>query len=66
VGRSDHKVIELQNVGDRRKPASKTSTLDMGRVDFRLLKELISKVPWESVFEGIGSMNTGHFLRATS
>ncbi|GAB0203247.1 hypothetical protein GRJ2_002790300 [Grus japonensis] len=47
-------VIEFQIIGDRRKIASKTSTLDMGRADFRLLKELVSKVPWESAFEGIG------------
>ena len=34
--------------------ATKTSALDMGKADFRLLRELASKVPWESAFEGSG------------
>ena len=55
LGHSDHEVVEFQIIGDdRRKTASKTSTLDMGRADFGLLKELVSKVPWESAFEGTG------------
>ena len=54
---------------DRSKTASKTLTLNMGRADFRLLKELVSKVPWESAFEGIGvhecwSLFKSHLLRA--
>ncbi|PKU42959.1 hypothetical protein llap_6720 [Limosa lapponica baueri] len=53
LGHSGHKVAELQVIGGRRKPVSKTLILDMGRVDFGLLKELVGKVPWESAFEGI-------------
>ncbi|XP_052628596.1 uncharacterized protein LOC128134646 [Harpia harpyja] len=69
LGHSDHKVVEFQIIGDRRKTASKTSTLDMGRADFRLLRGLVSKVPWESAFEGIGvhecwSLFKSHLLRA--
>ncbi|XP_075570366.1 T-cell surface glycoprotein CD1b-3-like [Pelecanus crispus] len=53
-GSSDHEVVKFQAVGDRRKTASKTSGLDMERADLALLKELVSKVSWESAFEGIG------------
>ena len=68
LGHSDHEVVEFQIIGDRRKNASKTSALDKGRADFGLLKKLVSKVPWESAFEGIGvhecwSLFKSHLLR---
>lgn len=53
LGHSSHEVGEFQAIGDRRKPASKTSTLNIGKVGFGLLKELISNIPWESAFDGI-------------
>ncbi|KAJ7406063.1 hypothetical protein WISP_136041 [Willisornis vidua] len=40
LGQSDHEVIEFKISVERRKSASKTSTLDMRRADFRLLREL--------------------------
>ncbi|KAJ7405426.1 hypothetical protein BTVI_69140 [Pitangus sulphuratus] len=40
LGHSDHEVIKFKISVDRSKSASKTSTLDMRRVDFRLLREL--------------------------
>ncbi|KAJ7408937.1 hypothetical protein BTVI_58202 [Pitangus sulphuratus] len=49
---SNHEEIEFKSV-DRRKSASKTSTLDMRRADLRLFRELISKVPLENVFAGM-------------
>ena len=51
LGHSVH--VRFTIFGDRRKTATKTSTLDMGRADFRLLRVLV-KVPWETAFEGIG------------
>ena len=54
LGHSDHEAVKFKIYGDRRKTASKTSTLDMRRADFRLLRELLSKVPWEKAFEGAG------------
>ena len=45
LGHSDHEVVEFKIYGDRRKSATKTSSLDMGKADFRLLRELVSKVP---------------------
>lgn len=45
----------------------KTSTLGVGRAELGLLKELVSKVPWESAFAGIlGFRNAGRFVRAIS
>ncbi|GAB0190604.1 hypothetical protein GRJ2_001525700 [Grus japonensis] len=41
LGHSDHEVVEFKIFGDRRKTATKTSTLNMGRADFRLLRELV-------------------------
>jgi len=32
-----------------------TSSLDVGREDFGLLGELISKMSWETAFEGTGA-----------
>ena len=67
---SDHEIVEFQIIGDRRKTASKTSTLDMGRADFGLLKELLRQVPWESAFEGVGvhecwSLFKSHLFKST-
>ncbi|KAJ7395040.1 adaptin ear-binding coat-associated protein 1 [Pitangus sulphuratus] len=71
LGHSDHKVIEFKISVDRRKSASKTSTLDMRRAAFRLLRELLSKVPWENVFADAGihqcwSLFKHHLLRHRS
>ncbi|KAJ7409997.1 rna-directed dna polymerase from mobile element jockey-like [Willisornis vidua] len=63
LGHSGPKVIEFKITIDRRKSVSKTSTLDMRRTDFRLLRELnpqrladvivqpflIFEQPWESI-----------------
>ncbi|TRZ08540.1 hypothetical protein HGM15179_018565 [Zosterops borbonicus] len=40
LGHSDHEAIEFKISGERRKSASKTSTLSMRRGDFKLLREL--------------------------
>ncbi|KAJ7425410.1 hypothetical protein BTVI_02950 [Pitangus sulphuratus] len=42
LGQSDHEAIEFKISIDRRESTSKTSTLDMRRADFRLLRELNS------------------------
>lgn len=53
LGHSDHRVLELQIIGDRRKHASKSSTLDMEEAALGLLKEIVGKPPWESAFDCI-------------
>jgi len=37
--------VEFKILNDRRKTATKTLTLDMGKADFRLFGELVGKVP---------------------
>lgn len=54
LAHSDHEAIEFKISSDRRKSAKKTSTLDMGRADFRLLRAPVSEVPWENAFESPG------------
>lgn len=41
----------------------KASTLDMVRADFRLLRELVSKVPRETAFEGIQGQECWSFFK---
>lgn len=53
-GHSDHEVFQFNIFSDTRKPTSKILILDMERADFKLLRELVSKVPWESAFQGVG------------
>lgn len=45
-GHLGHEVIKFKIFGDGRKIVTKTSTLNMSRADFRLLRELVSKIPW--------------------
>lgn len=45
LGHSDHDVVESNIFYDRKKIDTKTSILDMGRAEFRLLSELAGKVP---------------------
>lgn len=62
-GHSDHEVVEVQIFGDRRKTVTKTSTLNIGRVDFRLLRELVTKNPWDSAFKVLESTFAGQFIQ---
>ncbi|XP_075357766.1 LOW QUALITY PROTEIN: uncharacterized protein LOC142409895 [Mycteria americana] len=62
-------MVEFKIFGDVGKTVRSASTLGSGRADLRLLKEVVSTVPWESDFKGIGvhkcrSLFKSHFLRA--
>ncbi|KAM9591477.1 uncharacterized protein ACIBXB_006274 [Morphnus guianensis] len=60
LGHSDHEVVEVQIVGNRRKTANKTLTLDMGRGDFGLLKEDVDKVEtFNAFFASVLNTNDG-------
>lgn len=37
LGHTDQEVVKFKTFGDRRKTDTKTSALDMGKADFRLL-----------------------------
>lgn len=45
LGHSDQEVVEFKVFGDRRKTATKSSTLDMGKAEFKLFGELVCKIP---------------------
>ena len=51
LGHSNHKVVEFKIFGDRKKNVTRTSILDLEIADFRMLRELVSKVPQEAAFE---------------
>lgn len=55
----DHRAIKFKISGDRRKSARKTSTLAMRRADLRLLRELVSRVPWEMLLQVLWSISAG-------
>lgn len=52
LGHSSHKAIEFKISLDRRKNASTISTPGIIRADFGLIREVVSKVSWDNVFEG--------------
>jgi len=54
LGHSNHEVAESKIFSHRRKSAMKTSTFDMEKLDFRLARELVNMVFWETAFEGVG------------
>ncbi|KAK4811148.1 hypothetical protein QYF61_019779 [Mycteria americana] len=69
VGHSDHEMVEFKIFGVMRKKVSRVATLDLRRANFKLFRELVSSVPWESAFEGLGvhecwSVFKSHLLKA--
>lgn len=61
LGHSGHKAVESKISVDRRKSSSNTSTLDMKRADFRLLRELV-RFPWEMLWKVLRCISAGHSL----
>lgn len=49
--------------GGMQKTVSRATSMAFGRADFRLLKKLVSKAPWELVFRGIGVHECWSVLR---
>lgn len=43
LGHSDHKVVEFEIIGDRRKIDSESLALNMRRADFGLLKDSLER-----------------------
>lgn len=55
LGHSDHKIVQFEDFSAmRKKKFSKAVTLDFKRAHFKLLRDLVSSVSWESTFEGLG------------
>ena len=54
VGHSEHEMVKFKTLSVMRKKDSTVATQDFKRANFKLLRELVSSVPWESAFEGLG------------
>lgn len=66
LGHGNHAAIEFEISVVRKKSASKTSALDTGRTNFRLLRVLVSKVPWEITVEGAKLHQCWSLFKGTS
>lgn len=52
LGHSDHNVANFKFFSVMRKKV-RVATLDFKKANFKLLRELVSSVPWESTLEGV-------------
>ncbi|PKU31484.1 adaptin ear-binding coat-associated protein 1 [Limosa lapponica baueri] len=55
LGQSDHEMIEFSILGEARRGANRTATLDFRRADFGLFRSMAESVPWETVLKGAGA-----------
>ena len=55
LGHSDHEMFQFKIFSVMRKKDSRVATLDFRRANFKLCRELFSRVSWESAFEGLGA-----------
>ena len=65
LGCSDHALVEsviLKNAGLAK---SRARTLCFRRANFRLLKELLSGIPWETVLKGMGTDQSWQLFKDT-
>jgi len=60
-GHCDHEVVQFKIYSDWRNTTTKTSTLDMQRAVFRLLKQL-ARSPVKFLLKALGFISTDHFL----
>ncbi|GAB0210316.1 mitochondrial enolase superfamily member 1 [Grus japonensis] len=69
LGHSDHERVGFKIFSVMRKKDSRVATLDFRRANFKLLRELLIGLSWESAFEGLGvhkcwSVFKNHLLEA--
>ncbi|GAB0206751.1 mitochondrial enolase superfamily member 1 [Grus japonensis] len=69
LGCSDHEMVEFRILRAARRVHSKLTTLDFGRADFGLFRDLLARIPWDKALEGRGSQDSwlifkGHLLQA--
>ena len=69
LGHSDHIMVKFKFFGVRRKKVSRVATVDFKKANWKLRKELLSCVPWEFAFEGLGveecwAVLKSHLLKA--
>ncbi|GAB0182026.1 hypothetical protein GRJ2_000667900 [Grus japonensis] len=66
---SDHEMVEFQILRAVRRAHSKLTTLDFGRADFGLFRDLLGRIPWDKAVEARGAQESwlvfkDHLLRA--
>jgi len=55
LGCSDHAMVESMHQRDMRQVKSKIRMLNFRKADFQLFRELVNKIPWETVLTGKGA-----------
>ncbi|KAM6364410.1 uncharacterized protein J5M81_015706 [Pluvialis apricaria] len=55
LGHSDHEMVEFSILGEARRGASRTATLDFRRADFSLFRSMVESIPWEAILKGKGA-----------
>ncbi|KAF1501108.1 hypothetical protein FQV17_0014956, partial [Megadyptes antipodes antipodes] len=63
LGLSDHEMVEFSILGEVRRGASKTATMNFRRADFGLFRTLVERVPWETVLKGKGVQEGWTFFK---
>ena len=63
LGHSDHEMVEFKLLSVKRKKDSRVATLDFRRANFKVFRELFSRVPWESAFEDLGVHECWSFFK---
>ena len=63
LGCSDHALVEFVIWRNAGLAKSRARTLCFRRANFRLLKELLSGIPWETVLKGMAQNRAGSSLR---
>uniref|UniRef100_A0A8B9GCV8 Reverse transcriptase domain-containing protein n=1 Tax=Amazona collaria TaxID=241587 RepID=A0A8B9GCV8_9PSIT len=61
---SDHEMVEFEILRTVRRACSKLTALDFKRADFGLLRNLLSKVPWDTALEGRGAQDCWLIFKA--
>lgn len=69
LGCSDHEIVEFSIEQGVCRIARKIATMDFGRADLYLLKDLLGRIPWEWALQGRGvqecwSVFKHHFFQA--
>ena len=65
LGCSDHALVEFVILKNAGLAKSRARTLCFRRANFRLLKELLSGIPWETVLKGIGTEQSWQLFKDT-
>ena len=65
LGCSDHALVEFVILKNAGLAKSRARTLCFRKAKFRLLKELLSGIPWETVLKGMGTEQSWQLFKDT-